>query len=72
MKTLVVHPSDEKQDKALKAVFDTLQVEYNEEPMMDETERILSNPKIAEKLNKSIAEVKKGKVTKISIEDLWK
>lgn len=72
MKTLIVYPIDEKQDKALRSVFDALQVQYDEEPMMDETERILSNPKSADKLNKSLAEVKEGKITKISVEDLWR
>ena len=72
MNTLLVHPANEKQDKALKAVFEAMQILYEEEPEIDETERILANPVTAKKLDQSIQEAKEGRVTKIAMEDLWK
>lgn len=72
MNTLLVHPATEKQNKALRAVFEALEIPYEEGLEMDETERILSKPFTSEKLSKSIQEAKEGKLTKIALEDLWK
>ena len=72
METLIIHPENESQQKALQLILDGFQIPYEEEPETDETERILSNPKMAERLNKSIQNINEGKVTTIKMEDLWK
>jgi predicted RNA binding protein with dsRBD fold (UPF0201 family) len=72
MNALLVHPENEKQDKAIRAVFEAMQIRYEEEPEMDETERILENADSASKLDQSIKEAREGRVTKIAIDDLWK
>ncbi len=72
MNALLVHPENEKQDKAIRAVFEAMQIRYEEEPEMDETERILENADTASKLDQSIKEAREGRVTKIAIDDLWK
>ncbi len=72
MNALLVHPENEKQDIAIRAVFEAMQIRYEEEPEMDETERILVSPVTTAKLDQSISEAKEGRVTKIAIDDLWK
>ena len=72
MNILLVHPENEKQDKAIRAVFEAMQIRYEEEPELDETERILANADAVLKLDQSIKEAKEGRVTKIAIDDLWK
>jgi hypothetical protein len=72
MESLLIHPENESQQKALQVILDGFQIPYEEEPESDETERILSNPKMAERLNSSIKNIEKGDVTTIKMEDLWK
>ena len=72
MESLLIHPENESQQKALKVILDGFQIPYEEEPESDETERILSNPKMAERLNSSIKNIEEGNVTTIKMEDLWK
>jgi hypothetical protein len=70
MTTLTVHPVDEKQEKALKAVLDAMEVKYEEEP--DTSEYLLADPAMKKHLQQSMEEAKQGKVTTIPTEDLWK
>ena len=72
METLIIHPENESQQKALQVILDGFQIPYEEEPESDETERILSNPEMAERLNNSIKNIEEGNVTIIKMEDLWK
>lgn len=72
MDTLIVLPESESQQKALQVILDGFQIPYEEEPETDETERIVSNPKVAERLNKSIKNIQEGNVTIIKMEDLLK
>ena len=44
----------------------------NKIPFKDETERIKANPYLAKKITQSRKDMKKGKGTKIAIEDTWK
>lgn len=50
MNTLIVHPANDGQEKTLKAFLEALEVEYDEQPLIDETEHILANPDLVEKL----------------------
>ena len=70
MNTLTVHPVDEKQEKALKAVLDAMEVKYEEEP--DTTDYLLADPAMKKHLEESMEEAKQGKVTSIDTGNLWK
>lgn len=70
--TYVIHPTNEAQEKAIKAVLEALQVPYDEEPEVDETTHLLSSKANADRLNQSIASAKAGNLTAIKLQDLWK
>ena len=72
METIIIHPENESQQKALQVILDGFQIPYEEEPIADETGRILTNPVMSKRLNQSIQNIKEGKVTVIKLEDLWK
>ncbi|PWK76510.1 hypothetical protein LX99_03376 [Mucilaginibacter oryzae] len=72
MKTLVAHPNTEAQLRAIKAIFEALEVPYNEESELDETDRIMANPAMIKHLDDSIQELKDGKKVIISLDDVWK
>jgi len=75
MKTLTVNIDDTLSEKAITSVLDALKLEYGIEDdalYKDETERIMANSYLADKINHGIKEMKEGKGTKISIDDLWK
>ena len=75
MKTLTVNFEDTLSEKAITAVLDALRLEYDVEDdskFKDETERIMANTYLAEKLNQGRKDMEDGKGTKIATEDLWK
>ena len=72
MDSIIIHPENESQQKALQIILDGFRIPYEEEPESDETQRILANPKMAERLNKSVKNIQEGNVTVIKMEDLWK
>lgn len=47
-------------------------IAYEQEPEVDETERILANPVMAKRLDNSIQNIEQGNTTSIKLEDLWK
>ncbi|WP_259069002.1 DUF2683 family protein [Mucilaginibacter sp. X4EP1] len=70
MSTLTIHPKDEAQERALKAIFDAFSVKYEKE--LDETEYLMSSEANRKALDKSIQELGAGKGVKLSLDDLWK
>lgn len=72
METFVIHPKDEAQQKALQTFLEGSHIPYENEPQMDETERILANPVMAKRLDESLKNIEQGNVTSIKLEDLWK
>ena len=75
MKTLTVNIEDTLSEKAISAVLDTLKLEYDiddDAQFKDETERIMANAYLADKLAQGRKDMEAGKGTKIAIEDLWK
>ncbi|TBO43886.1 DUF2683 family protein [Pedobacter kyonggii] len=65
METLIVHPKNEEQSTALKAVMKVLKIDF-------ETEESPYNPEFIAKIKRGQEQVKAGKGVKIAIEDLWK
>jgi len=75
MKTLTVNFEDELSEKAITVVLDALKLEDDVEDdsmYKDETERIMANSYLSEKLNQGRKDMEAGKGTKIATEDLWK
>ena len=75
MKTLTVNIEDDLSEKAIKAVLDALKLEYEIDDVsrfQDETDRIMANSYLAEKINQGRKDMEQGKGTKIALEDTWK
>ena len=72
METFVIHPKDQAQQKALQTFLEGSNIPYENEPEIDETERILANPAMAKRLDESIKNIEQGNVTSVKLEDLWK
>jgi len=75
MKTLTVNIEDELSEKAITAVLEALKLEYDIEDdseFQDETERIMANSYLSEKITQGRKDMKAGKGTIIATEDLWK
>ncbi|WP_183578673.1 DUF2683 family protein [Mucilaginibacter sp. X5P1] len=70
MSIFTIHPKDEAQEKALKAIFDAFSVKYERE--LDETEYLMASEANQKALDKSIQQLDAGEGVKISLEDLWK
>ena len=70
MSILTIHPKDEAQENALKAIFDAFNIKYEKEP--DETEYLMASETNQKVLDQSIQQLELGKGKKISLEDLWK
>lgn len=70
MSTLIIHPETEAQEKAVKAVLEALQIEFEHE--MDETERINSNSYLKDKIEKGLEDIRNGNTQKLDLNDLWK
>jgi len=75
MRTLTVNIDNNLSEKAITAVLDALKLEYEIDDtaqFQDETERIMANSYLAEKITQGRKDMEAGKGTKIPIEDLWK
>lgn len=70
METLVVHPQNNAQEKAVKAILEVLQVPYEREPEVDNES--LYNPEFVAKILQGDEDIKAGRFTVIKNEDLWK
>jgi len=64
METIIVHPKNEEQSTALKAVMKVLKIDFETESPY--------NPEFVAKIKRGQEQVKAGKGVKIAIEDLWK
>ncbi|RNL54059.1 DUF2683 family protein [Pedobacter jejuensis] len=66
METLIIHPKNEEQATALKAVMKALEIDF-------ETEESPYNPEFVNKVLKGVNARKAGKPgQKIEIQDIWK
>lgn len=65
METLIVHPKNQKQLATVEAILKALDIAFKKE------EESQYNPDFVTKIEKSRAEVKAGKTTKIKPADIW-
>jgi hypothetical protein len=72
MTTLTIHPISDDQETAIRIFLDALHVDYKSNDTTDDTAYLLSSPKNAEHLKKSIEQAQKGEVTKLGLDDIWK
>ena len=72
IETIVIHPVNEAQQRALQVILDGFKVPYENEPSSDNTKYLLSTPANEEWLYTALIEEKNGKGIEIKIEDLWK
>lgn len=70
MSTLTIHPKDEAQEKALKAIFEAFSIQYEKE--LDETEYLKASEVNKIALYESVEQLDAGKGVKVSLDDLWK
>jgi len=72
METIVVHPENEAQLKALQLILDGFKVPYENEPSSDATAYLLSTDANKQWLNTALKEAENGEGIEIKTEDLWK
>lgn len=75
MKTITVNIEDTLSEKAIRSVLDALKLEYeidDDSRFHDETERIMANSYLAEKLTQGRKDMEEGRGTNIALDDLWK
>lgn len=72
METIIIHPENEAQQKALQVILDGFKVPYENEPISDATTYLLSTDPNKEWLNTAMEEAKRGEGIEIKLEDLWK
>ena len=68
MEAIAVHPQNKKQEKALKALFEAMDIPF--EPL--NTSKSPYNPAFVKKIKESLEQAKRGEVKKVKTEDLWK
>jgi len=72
MGTIVVHPENEAQQKALEIILEGFKVPYENEPPSDATEYLLSTEANKEWLDTAMKEAERREGVEIKLEDLWK
>jgi hypothetical protein len=72
METIIIHPENEAQQKALELILDGFKVPYESEPSSDATDYLLSTKANKEWLNTAMSEAKNGEGVEIKLGDLWK
>lgn len=75
METIIVHPKSQNKLQEIKSILKALKVDFEVKGLvepMDETTYLSSSPANKKHLNDSIKNIKKGNVSKVKLEDLWK
>lgn len=72
METLVIHPENDEQQKALQTILDGFKVPYEKEPVSDATAYLMSTKANRDRLDKALDEYKAGGGIEIKTQDLWK
>ena len=71
MEEIIIHPKDEGQQEALLTILNGLGIPY-EQKETEETERIIANQDLLEKIQQGRKDREEGKGVTISVKDLWK
>jgi hypothetical protein len=72
MTTLTISLENQDKETAIRIFLDALHVDYKASDEKDETAYLLASPANAEHLQKSIEQAKKGEVTSLGFDDIWK
>ncbi|HVW16189.1 MAG TPA: hypothetical protein VHB54_20325 [Mucilaginibacter sp.] len=72
MGTIVIHPVNEAQQRALQVILDGFNVPYENEPPSDATEYLISSEANKKWLDTAMLEAKNREGKEIKLEDLWK
>jgi ATP-dependent RNA circularization protein (DNA/RNA ligase family) len=75
METIIIHPKSQNKLQEIKGILKALKVDFEIkrlEELMDETAYLSSSSANKKHLNDSIKNIKKGNVTKVKLEELWK
>jgi len=70
METIVIHPENEAQQRALQMILDGFKVPYENEPPSDVTEYLVSTEANKQWLNTALIEAKNGEGIEIKLESL--
>lgn len=65
METLIVQPDSKEKSDAIKAFMKALKISF-------ETTRSPYNPDFVDKIKKGDEDIKEGRTSKISLDDVWK
>jgi len=68
METFIVQPKNQYERKALKAFFKALEVSFKTE----EREEVIYNPDFVAKIKRGDEDIKAGRTTKVSLDDICK
>ncbi len=68
METLVIHTENAEKAKVLKAFLKALNIKFN----TSKKEKSFYNPEFVDKIKESQKQAKKGKLSIIKTQDLWK
>ena len=72
METIVIHPENEAQQKALQMILDGFKVPYEKEPILDATAYLVSTKANKSWLDTALSEANGGEGVAIKLEDIWK
>ncbi len=72
MDTIIIHPENEQQQKVLQLILEGLKVPYDNEPLSDATDYLVSTAANKEWLDTAIEEAKNGKGKEIKLDNFWK
>lgn len=75
METIIIHPKSQNKLQEIKGILKALKVDFEIKrlgELMDETAYLSSSSANKKHLNDSIKNIKKGNVTKVKLEELWK
>lgn len=72
MDTLIIHPENEAQQKALQLILDGFKIPYDNEPLIDATKYLTSTKANKQRLVDAMQADKNNEGTEIKLGDLWK
>ncbi len=70
MSTFVVHLETEAQEKAVKAVLEALQINFEQD--IDETDYLMASPIMVARIKQGEKDIEAGKDVKVHPSNLWK